>query len=68
MGIDLDLTEIERMSEEFVTRVDEAMAGNDEFVAYVNRLEAEGTEAPIDPNSSARMIMEIEEFLRERRS
>ena len=66
MEIDLELTEMERMSEEFVARVDEAMAENADFVAYVRRLEAEGTETPIDPASSAEMIQEIEEFLRNR--
>jgi proteasome assembly chaperone (PAC2) family protein len=68
LEIELDLTEMERMSEEFVARVDEAMAENDEFVSYVRRLEAEGTETPIDPASSAQMISEIENFLRELRS
>jgi proteasome assembly chaperone (PAC2) family protein len=64
LELDLDLTEMEQMATDFETRVDEAMAENDEFVEYVRRLEDEGTK--IDPSRSAQMINEIEDFLRER--
>jgi len=64
LELDLDLTEMEQMGSDFDTRVDEAMAENDEFVEYVRRLEDEGTK--IDPSRSAQMISEIEDFLRGR--
>jgi proteasome assembly chaperone (PAC2) family protein len=67
LEVDLDLDEMEQMATDFETRVDEAMADNDEFVGYVRRLEEEGDAASvIDPTRSAQMITEIEDFLRER--
>ncbi len=67
LEVDLDLDELEQMATDFETRVDEAMADNEEFVGYVRRLEEEGDAASvIDPARSAQMITEIEDFLRGR--
>jgi proteasome assembly chaperone (PAC2) family protein len=67
LEVDLDLDELEQTATDFETRVDEAMADNEEFVGYVRRLEEEGDAASvIDPTRSAQMITEIEDFLRER--
>jgi len=67
LEVDLDLEELERIAADFATRVDEAMAENEEFVGYVRRLEEDGDAASvIDPARSAQMIMEIEDFLQGR--
>ncbi len=68
-GISIDTTELARVAEEFQSRVDEAMAENESFVAYVRRLEKESTGVPsgiIDPRESDQLISEIEQFLRNR--
>jgi proteasome assembly chaperone (PAC2) family protein len=68
-GISIDTTELSRVADEFQSRVDEAMAENESFVAYVHRLERESTGAPpgvIDPGESDQLISEIEHFLRNR--
>lgn len=67
LEFDADLEDLERMSAEFEARVEEAMAENDEFVAYVRRLERDGDAASVlDPTRSSQMITEIEDFLRRR--
>lgn len=67
LEVDLDLEELESMATDFETRVDEAMAENEEFVGYVRRLERDGDAASmIDPTRSAQMITEIEDFLKGR--
>lgn len=67
LEVDLDLDEMEQMATDFESRVDEAMADNEEFVGYVRRLEEDGDAASvIDPTRSSQMITEIEDFLRGR--
>lgn len=65
LGFGFDLTELERSASEYLARVDEAMADNDEFVAYLRSLEAE-TEPPPDLEGGAGLIGEIEDFLKGR--
>lgn len=66
LDVDLDLAELEHVAADFETRVDEAMADNEDFVGYVRRLEQEGGDVVIDPARTARLISEIEDFLRGR--
>ncbi len=69
LDIEVDTAELAKVADEFEGRVNEAMAENDEFVSYVSRLESESDAAmgaDIDPGDSARLISEIESFLRQR--
>lgn len=67
LEIEIDTTELEVAVQEFQTRVNEAMAENEEFVGYVKRLEEEPPEvSSIDPTEGGELISEIENFLRER--
>jgi len=67
LRVDLDLTELEVAAEEFETRVDEAMADNEDFVGYVQRLEEESPEMrSFDPDDTGELINEIEDFLKDR--
>lgn len=67
LRVDLDLTELEVAAAEFEQRVDEAMAENQEFVGYVQRLEDESPEMrSFDPDDTGELITEIEDFLRDR--
>jgi len=66
-GIPLETGEVRTVADEFLAKVDEAIAGNDEFRSYVQRLEAEVASGdPIDPGATGRLISEIEHFLRSR--
>lgn len=67
LGVQLDTTELEVAVAEFQNRVDEAMAANDEFNGYVERLEAQApTISSIDPREGGGLITEIEDFLKGR--
>lgn len=67
LRVDIDLSELEMASASFETRVDEAMADNDEFVGYVRRLEEEGPgRTNMNPADGGELITEIEDFLRDR--
>ena len=70
LGVAIDTAELAKVAEEFQARVDSAMAENETFLTYVQRLEAEaGLPHPtrLDPKSGDRLISEIEQFLREHR-
>lgn len=72
LGVAVDTAELAKVSEEFQARVDAAMAENETFLTYVQRLEAEAQASPphparLDPRSGESLISEIEQFLRERR-
>jgi len=70
LGVAIDTAELSKVAEEFQARVDAAMAENETFLSYVQRLEAEaGAPHParLDPKGGDRLISEIEQFLRERR-
>jgi len=67
LDLDLDTTELEVASAEFQTKVDEAMAENEDFVGYVRRLEEESPDiSSIDPSNGGELISEIENFLKDR--
>jgi proteasome assembly chaperone (PAC2) family protein len=66
LDVEIDTNELEMAVEEFQTKVDEAMADNDDFTGYVRRLEAQSADlSSIDPTGGA-LIDEIEDFLRDR--
>jgi proteasome assembly chaperone (PAC2) family protein len=67
LDLDLDTTELKVASAEFQTKVDEAMAENEDFVGYVRRLEEESPDiSSIDASNSGELISEIEDFLKDR--
>ena len=66
LEVAVDTKELEVAADEFQRRIDEAMADNDEFTGYVERLEQEADGQPIDPTEGTELISEIEDFLRER--
>jgi proteasome assembly chaperone (PAC2) family protein len=67
LDVEIDTTELEMAVEEFQTKVDEAMAENDDFTGYVKRLEAQSPDmSSIDPGTGGALIDEIEDFLRDR--
>ncbi len=64
LEVDLDLTALNLMAEDFVERVDQALETSSDLREYVERLEADDT-TPLDPDDSDTLLGEIEEFLRE---
>jgi proteasome assembly chaperone (PAC2) family protein len=67
LNVDLDTTELAVASAEFQTKVDEAMAENEDFIGYVRRLEEESPDiSSIDPSNGGELISEIENFLKDR--
>lgn len=66
LAVDLDLGELEQVARDFEERVDEALDENEDLVGYVRRLEESDDDTTIDPARSARLISEIENFLKER--
>ena len=69
LGVAIDTAELAKVAEEFQARVDAAMAENETFLTYVQRLEAEAQlphPSRLDPKSGDRLISEIEQFLRDR--
>jgi len=67
LEIDADTTELEAATSEFRKKIDAAMAENEDFTGYVQRLEEGSAEmSSIDPSGSGKLITEIEDFLRER--
>jgi proteasome assembly chaperone (PAC2) family protein len=67
LNVDLDTTELAVASTEFQTKVDEAMAENEDFIGYVRRLEEESPDiSSIDPSNGGELISEIENFLKDR--
>jgi proteasome assembly chaperone (PAC2) family protein len=65
LQIDVDLSELEKVTDEYLDRVNAALASSDEFSTYVTELEqAEGTRDRIDPDKAAGLLNEIEDYLR----
>ena len=62
VGVSLDIGELTRASQQFLSTVDEAIAGNEELQRYVESLEEEADD---DHGSSDLLIEEIEDFLRD---
>jgi hypothetical protein len=67
LEVDLETTELAAAASEFQTKVDEAMAENEDFTVYVQRLENQSADiSSIDPSGSIELISEIENFLKGR--
>ncbi len=67
LDIEVDTAELETAAAEFRAKVDEAMAENEDFVGYIQRLEEQTAEmSSIDPSGTIELITEIEDFLRKR--
>ncbi len=67
LEVDIDTTELKAATSEFRTKIDEAMAENEDFTGYVQRLEEESAEmSSIDPSGGGSLITEIEDFLKDR--
>lgn len=66
LDADLDTSELERIAEEFGTRVDEAMEASGDFAEYVAELETseETAAVSLDPTLTGELVNEIEDFLR----
>jgi hypothetical protein len=62
LGITLDIGDLTLASRHFLSTVDEAIEGNDELQAYVERLEEEADD---DIEHTDRLVEEIEDFLRD---
>lgn len=62
LGITLDIGELALASRHFLSTVDEAIEGNDELQAYVEKLEEEADD---DIERTDRLVEEIEDFLRD---
>jgi len=62
---DVDLSELEKVTDEYLDRVNAALASSDEFSTYVAELEqAEGALDNLDPSGAAGLLTEIEDYLR----
>ncbi len=68
LRLDVDTTELETVASEFGERVSAAMDSSSEFANYVAGLEQTGDGAPveIDPDLTAELVNEIEDYLRRR--
>jgi predicted ATP-grasp superfamily ATP-dependent carboligase len=62
---EVDLSELEKVTDEYLDRVNAALASSDEFSTYVAELEqAESTLDNLDPDQTAGLLTEIEDYLR----
>jgi proteasome assembly chaperone (PAC2) family protein len=65
LQFDVDLTELEKVTDEYLGRVNSALASSDEFSEYVAELEeADAVTDGIDPDQTAGLLSEIEDYLR----
>lgn len=65
LGITVDFTELETVTDEYLDRVNAALQASDEFSAYVTELEQnEPTTESLDPEAVGGLVNEIEDFLR----
>ncbi|MDJ0665353.1 MAG: PAC2 family protein [Acidimicrobiia bacterium] len=65
LGFEADFTELETVTNEYLERVDAALASNEEFSSYVAELEqTEPSAGAIDPTAAAGLLSEIEDYLR----
>jgi proteasome assembly chaperone (PAC2) family protein len=62
---EVDLSELEKVTDEYLERVNAALASSDEFSTYVAELEdAENVRDGLDPDQTAGLLNEIEDYLR----
>lgn len=65
LQFEVDLSELEKVTDEYLGKVNSALASSDEFSTYVSELEqAEATLDGIDPDQAAGLLNEIEDYLR----
>jgi predicted ATP-grasp superfamily ATP-dependent carboligase len=65
LQFEVDLSELEKVTDEYLGRVNAALASSDEFSTYVAELEdAESIADGIDPDQAAGLLNEIEDYLR----
>lgn len=65
LGVKVDFAELETVTDEYLDRVNAALAASDEFSAYVTQLEQnEPTAKSLDPEAADGLVTEIEDYLR----
>jgi proteasome assembly chaperone (PAC2) family protein len=65
LQFEADLSELEKVTDEYLDKVNSALASSDEFSTYVSELEhADGAFDGIDPDQTAGLLSEIEDYLR----
>jgi len=65
LGFEADFAELETVTNEYLERVDAALASNEEFSTYVAELEkSEPSMGSINPAEAAGLLSEIEDYLR----
>ena len=70
LGLQVERAELERVTGEFLERVDAAVRASDDFAGYVAGLEeGDDVESPgrLDPSMTNELVDEIEDFLRRQR-
>ncbi len=65
LDLSIDLGRLDTMAIEFVRRVDRALESSGELRDYVAELEVGGDAGSLNPEASAELLGEIEDFLRE---
>ena len=65
LRFEVDLSELEKVTDEYLDRVNAALAASEDFSTYVEELErSEGAPNVIDPDLAAGLLNEIEDYLR----
>ena len=65
MGFEADLSELEKVTGEYLDRVNAALESSEEFSSYVTELEqSEPSIANLDADQTAGLLSEIEDYLR----
>jgi proteasome assembly chaperone (PAC2) family protein len=65
LGISVDYSELETVTNEYLDRVNAALEASEEFSEYVNKLEQiEPSSDSIDPSATEGLVTEIEDYLR----
>jgi proteasome assembly chaperone (PAC2) family protein len=65
LGVEVDFSELEKVTDEYLDRVNAALQASDEFSAYVAELEQKDPDsATLDPDAADGLVDEIEDYLR----
>ncbi len=65
LGMKVDYSELETVTDEYLNRVNAALAASDEFSAYVAELEqSDASVDSLDPEAAQGLVSEIEDYLR----
>jgi predicted ATP-grasp superfamily ATP-dependent carboligase len=66
--VDVDFSELEKVTDEYLDRVNAALEASEEFTAYVAELEQKDPDsAMLDPEAAHDLVDEIEDYLRHNR-